>query len=112
MIDRERAQAIVDYLNELLELDRPAIAALVANRVPCNERLSEHPTCQVGRQHGGWNVGLLGLLNGFCGIDDISWGGIAAVFDNPEGAANTNEWYDLVRFIVREPVFTPQDTDD
>ncbi len=112
MIDFERAQVIVDYLNELLELDRPAIAALIANRVPCNEALSNHPTCQAGRQHGGYNVGLLGLLNGLCGVDDKSWGAIAAVYDNPEGSSNTNEWYDLVLFKVLEPVFAEDQSDE
>ena len=87
---------MVAFLNELLERDRPAIAALIANRVPCNKRLAEHPSVQVGAQHGGYNVGLLGLLNGLCGVRENGYGLIAAIF---EGDSPT-EYRDLVRFEV------------
>lgn len=84
MIDRELAERIVAYLNELVELDRQAIAALIANRVPCNEGVANHPSCQVGKQHGEYHVGLLGILNGLCGVYEDGphkgWGGIAAEF--------------------------------
>jgi len=90
--------ATIAYLNVLIELDRPAIAALVANRVPCNEALAEHPTCQVGAQHGGFHVGLLGLLNGLFGTFDegehLGWGPIKAVFEDEERAVGAR----LIRF--------------
>lgn len=79
-IDLELAKRIVDYLNGLVELDKPAVAALISNRVPCNEGLAHHPTCQVVAQNGGMFVGLLGLLNGLCGINEEGWGPIAASF--------------------------------
>jgi hypothetical protein len=89
-VDLELANRVVSYLNELAELDRPCIGALIANRIPCNKALSDHPTCQVSSQHGGCHVGLLGLLNGLCGSYDDGpkkgWGAIAAVFDKaPQG---------------------------
>ena len=104
MIDKELAAKIVEYLNTLIEADRPAIAALIANRVPCNQTLADHPTCQVGTQNGGYHVGLLGILNGLCGIYDDGpkkgWGAITLQFnDNPKGAPN-----DLIGFVLTENV--------
>ena len=88
----------VAYLNELIELDRPALAALIANRVPCNLALAEHPSCQVGSQHGGFHVGMIGILNGMFGVgamDERGWGPITWVFEdgNLQGVRRTNgEW--------------------
>lgn len=87
-LDLVLAQKIVDMLNDLLVHDKPAVAALIANRVPCSKYLADHPTIQVAGQHGGHHVGLLGLLNGLCGIDDQYRGPITAIFDedkNPQG---------------------------
>lgn len=72
----------IDYLNELLDRDRPAIAAMVANRVPCNRGLADHPTVQVMQQHGGYHVGLLGVINGMFGVFNGTDGPIAAVFED------------------------------
>ncbi len=103
MIDFELAQKIVDYLNDLLDHDRPAIAALVVNRVPCNEELADHPTCQAGQQHGGYYFGFLGVLNGLCGVDEMGFGPVIAVFDDPENEGEkVKRWLDLVRFRVRD----------
>ena len=71
---------VVSYLNELIQDDRPAMAALISNRVPCNELLADHPTCQVGKQHGGFHVGMLGVINGMFGTMPDSWGPITFVF--------------------------------
>lgn len=101
-MNRELAQQIVDYLNDLLERDTPAIAALVANRVPCNAALADHPTCQVSMQHGGFHVGILGLLNGLCGVDDLLGGCITAVFEEDDGSG---KWLSLKEFRVRDAVF-------
>lgn len=79
----------IAYLNELLLLDKPATAALLANRVPCNQELADHPTVQVDAQHGGFHVGLLGIINGLFGVHDESqYGPICYEFENG----------DLIRF--------------
>ncbi len=86
MVDQEVAERIVASLNDMLEHDRNAIACLVANRIPCNVALADHPTVQVGSQHGGFHVGMLGVLNGITGSFDggpkSGWGGIAAIFED------------------------------
>lgn len=90
----------IQFLNGLLELDRPAIAALIANRVPCNESLANHPTVQVNAQHGGYWVGILGILNGLFGIDEKDgWGYIVAVFDDDTHA--------LLRFVKKDEKVKP-----
>jgi hypothetical protein len=99
-VDIELAQRIVDYMNELIALDRPCIGALIANRIPCNDAFVDHPTCQVSSQHGGHHVGVLGLLNGLCGVHDDGprkgWGSIAAEFDEPKDGCYAS----LKRFII------------
>jgi hypothetical protein len=83
--DQALAQKICQVLNEALEADRPAIAALCANRVPCNTQLAEHPTIQVTAQHGGFFLGLLGILNGICGVREDGNGPICMVWsDEPK----------------------------
>lgn len=69
-----RAESLVTYFNQLLAIDRPAIAAMFANRVPCNKAMADHPTVQVTAQHGGYHVGLIGILNGFCGVREDGMG--------------------------------------
>jgi hypothetical protein len=100
MVDLELANRVVLYLNQLTESDRPAIAALITNRVPCNKELASHPTCQVGQQHGGYNVGILGVLNGVCGVYDDGpmkgYGPIAAMFNS----GKTEAFRDLTGFFV------------
>lgn len=84
--DMELAQRFVDFLNELVEIDRPAVASLIANRVPCNRELADHPTVQAGVRSDGFTVGLLGLINGLCGIDQNGQGPVAAIYEyDPEG---------------------------
>jgi len=70
----------IRYLNELIEIDRPAMAALIANRVPCNQAMADHPTVQVRAQHGGFTVGMVGILNGMFGIDEDGFGPIVWIF--------------------------------
>jgi hypothetical protein len=94
--DPELAQRICDYLNGLLLLDRNAIACLIANRVPCNQGLADHPTVQAGAQHGGFHVGLLGILNGLCGVrNGTTTGFINAIFEG-----DARELKDLLHFEV------------
>ena len=75
----------ITYLNELIELDRPALAALIASRVPCDLALAEHPSCQVRSQYGGFYVGMIGVLNGLFGVgamDERGWGPMTLVFED------------------------------
>ena len=77
MTPRERAQQIVDALNEANQLDPLAVAELMICRVSCNEALADHPTIQVGND----GVGPLGLINGLVGVRDNDWGYIAMEWD-------------------------------
>lgn len=70
----------IDFLNDLIKTDKPALAALIANRVPCNRELAEHPTVQVAQQNDGFHVGMLGILNGLFGIHETGQGPIAFYF--------------------------------
>lgn len=96
-MDRPLAKRIVDLLNDLVSKDRPAIAALIANRVPCNQAIADHPTVIVSVQNGGYHVGLLGILNGL--VESNEKEAIAAVFDDPKEGS---PMCDLRRFEVVE----------
>lgn len=73
------SHTIIDFLNELIVLDRDAISALINTRVPCNKQFSEHETIQVlAGENETYSVGLLGILNGLCGVDENGWGFIVA----------------------------------
>ena len=78
------AQSLIDFMNELVKLDRDAIHALVETRVICNQELTNHPTVQVSTPANSEisSVGLLGILNGFVGVDDQQWGYIASIYDD------------------------------
>lgn len=52
---------MVEYLNEVLDIDTRAINDLLNHRVPANQKLIEHPTVAVNDED---QVGLLGILNG------------------------------------------------
>lgn len=70
----------IDVLNAAKEADLDAIQALVGHRVPCNERLANHPTVQVGRRLEPFSVGMLGIINGLFGVDEKEWGFIGAEY--------------------------------
>lgn len=110
MTNEQIADRVVEYMNDLLEKDRPAIGAMIANRIPCNEELANHPTCQVRSQHGGFHVGLLGLLNGLCGIFEDGpkkgFGLIAAAYDDDD---HPHGYKSLVRFERVKNVITTED---
>jgi len=80
-------QDAVDVLNEALSLDSEAINALIKARVKCNEDLSNHPSIQIGvNDDGSYRVGLLGIINGLFGADDITqYGAIGAKMDDTTG---------------------------
>lgn len=69
----------ISLLNEAVALDKLAVAALLANRVPCNDGLASHPTIQVQAQYGGYGVGILGIINGLFG-EDHGKGPICSIF--------------------------------
>jgi hypothetical protein len=66
--DLELADRIIELMNDALARDPIAVTELIANRVPCNDDLATHPTIQVNPADD--TVGMLGFLNGLCGI----WG--------------------------------------
>lgn len=87
---------LIAFLNSLVAIDPYAMAELLCIRVPCNQVLADHPSVQVaaGGERSGYTfiapntfrVGMLGVLNGFCGtLDDgprKGWGPIAAIYDD------------------------------
>ena len=85
-IDEQLAARVIALLNEALSLDSEAVTALVNSRVRCNEGLACHPTIQVGTRDDGSNtVGLVGVLNGLCGVDADGWGPIAVSIEEDTG---------------------------
>ena len=88
---RPETDSIIEFLNELLALDPYATAELLCLDVVCNEKVAHHPTIQV-RGHGAtsyiapgaFRLGVLGLLNGYCGTIDegpkAGWGPIVATY--------------------------------
>jgi len=73
---------VIDFLNELVELDNAAIESLINSRVNCNKAMADHPTVQVRQwpSEEGFEVGLLGVLNGMFGVNEDGWGGIVAIW--------------------------------
>lgn len=93
--DMALAQRLADFLNSLLELDRQAVACLIGNRVPCRAELAEHEAVQVRFRNGGYDVSMLGILAGFCGIMPDGMSPLQAVW-----AAEPGKFPDLKRFQV------------
>lgn len=95
MTVRADTDELIAFLNSLVAIDPYAIAELLSVRVVCNKEMAEHPSVQVASggeksnmtflAPGTYRVGMLGVLNGYCGtIDDgprKGWGPIAAVYD-------------------------------
>lgn len=80
-MDEVKVREVIDVLNRIHEKDPTVLPALINYRVPCNDVLAEDPTVQVGiTPEGGWEVGLLGILNGVCGVNANDIGFIAAYF--------------------------------
>lgn len=92
--DMELATRIVNFLNQLHTADPRAIHALTETRVLCNEALASHPTCQAAETTDGPKVGLLGVLNGLCGVDARGWGVIAGQYGEQD---------ELLGFVVLDP---------
>lgn len=78
---RQIAEFMVAALNEILTTDRDALESLISHRVRCSDALADHATVQVAeRPDGGYEVGLLGILNGIAGCDANKYGAIIAHF--------------------------------
>lgn len=95
-------QFIVDYLNELLELDSEMMHEFCFNRFKCNEKIAEHPTVQVtayGKQSDKYMVGLIGFLNGLIGVDVNSIGCIEA---QVEKDSSYKSGYKILYFQLNE----------
>ena len=70
---------VINYLNSLLLIDPEALSQLIDYRVITNETMANHDTVQVLKEEdGSFKLGLLGILNGLCGIDDDGNGYIYA----------------------------------
>jgi hypothetical protein len=90
---RPDVDEFIKYLNDLLEVDRYAIAELLCMDVPCNLAMAEHPTVQV-RGFGSmtyiapdtYRLGILGLLNGYFGViengPNVMHGPIQAIYEH------------------------------
>jgi hypothetical protein len=84
MKNQELGEAIVSLLNEINEMDPSVLPALIEHRVPCNQKLADHPTVQVGKDADGYEVGILGILNGLLGTKEDSTGYLAARFKDED----------------------------
>jgi hypothetical protein len=78
------AQSLIEFMNELVKIDKNAIHALIETRVICNKELVGHPTVQVSLPENSEiaSVGLLGILNGFVGVDNEQWGYMTSIYDD------------------------------
>jgi hypothetical protein len=82
----------IEYLNELIKLDRDAIQQLATHRAFCNSQLAGHPTCQVNEKvlnvdpdphaYPYYEVGLIGILNGLFGVNELGNGNLLFMFDD------------------------------
>jgi|ERR1035437_5064595 hypothetical protein len=89
-------QELVDFLNELVVLDREAMRDIIYARVECNEALANHPTVQVATyDRFPYALGLLGVLNGLFGVYDEGsrkgWGCIGIQYPDTRFVIIPNE---------------------
>lgn len=82
---RKLAIQVIEFLNEIIQLDPDVLTKLCEHRVTCTQELANHPTVQVeafGTERAGavHTVGLTGILNGFIGVQTDGWGYVAAVY--------------------------------
>ncbi len=93
----------IEVLNRIHEADPTVLPTMIAHRVPCNLTLAHDPTVQVGVTNIGFEVGLLGVLNGLFGIRPDSSGYVAAMF---------NAEHQLLRFMLTPDKKPPADLAD
>jgi hypothetical protein len=94
MNSQELGNAIISLLNEINGMDPTVLPALINYRVPCNQALADHPTVQVGKKTDGYEVGLLGIINGLLGVKEDSTGYIGAKFK--DGGLDQIERFELL----------------
>lgn len=76
--------AAVKLLNEANDADPDAMSRLISHRTPCNDRMANHPTIQVGKDGSTFLVGMLGIINGIYGTR-VNGHGFVAAITNDEG---------------------------
>lgn len=59
------SDAVEDLVAFFNRLDSKIMDALIGNRVECSAEIANHPTIQYGTTSNGFEVGFLGILNGF-----------------------------------------------
>ncbi len=74
-------EEIVKVLNGIHELDSGVMQQLIDYRVTCNKALAEHPAVQVVESDEGFEVGILGIINGLFGAKKDGTGHIGVVLD-------------------------------
>lgn len=62
------AKHVIKFLNEAFEADPVAIHAMICHKMPCNDKLKNHPSIQVDLSSVTdtpyYNVNFMGILNG------------------------------------------------
>lgn len=82
---------VVDFLNDLLEVDRESISKFFHKRTVVNEDLAGHPTVQVRiSSNEETTIAALGLLNGLFGVDSDGWGAIYRLIED--------DGYSIIKF--------------
>ena len=81
---RADTDELIAFLNSLVDIDANAMDGLFGCRAPCNDAMLNHPTVQVNKSESIniCDVSILGILNGYCGIDENNYGPITACYDN------------------------------
>ena len=72
MIKRDEisAQYVVDFLNQLLQMDKYALTDMMSERISVNKELKNHPTVLVKELvEGVPEIGLLSIINGMFGLE-------------------------------------------
>lgn len=68
--DEISAQYVVDFLNELVRLDKYALTDMMSERISVNKELKNHPTILVKELvEGVPEIGLLSIINGMFGLE-------------------------------------------
>jgi len=68
--DEVSAQYVVDFLNELLRLDKYALTDMMSERITVNKGLKNHPLLKTKELvEGVREVGLLAIINGLFGLE-------------------------------------------
>ena len=84
----------IDFLNDLITLDKDAMTKLVDQKVTCNEGMAFHPTVQVGiNEDKEYIVGMAGILNGLFGINTNKYGYITFVFGEDGKLSHAKKTY-------------------